>query len=390
MGIFHKNATTQNQWVTSHFGKNLIVCRYNLKNTIGPVLRRHPFSIGRIMEPQEFTMKRKALALLSGGLDSTLAVRLMLDMGVNVEALNFTSPFCTCTGKNAGCKSEAVRVAEEFHIPIKVMTKGLDYLEVIRKPRHGYGKGLNPCIDCRIYLLRRAKEYMVESGADFVITGEVLGQRPMSQRRDAMRVIERESGLEDLLVRPLSARFFSPTLPEREGWIDRAKLLAIRGRSRREQIERAFEMDVRNYPCPAGGCLLTELSFVPKVRDVLDHSDELNLRDCRMLKIGRHFRIGERTKVIIGRNEADNAMLENVKQPDDTAITWMDGNTPLGIITGCQGPEATSLAARILLRYTKAEQAAPCRIKVRSNGGEETISVGNDMNEAAVTPYLIA
>ena len=335
-------------------------------------------------------MKRKALALLSGGLDSTLAVRLMLDMGVDVEALNFTSPFCTCTGKNAGCKSEAVRVAEEFHIPIKVMTKGLDYLEVVRNPRHGYGKGLNPCIDCRIYLLRRAKEYMVESGADFVITGEVLGQRPMSQRRDAMRVIEKESGLEDLLLRPLSAHFFAPTLPEREGWIDRAKLLAIRGRSRKEQIERAFEMDVRNYPCPAGGCLLTELSFVPKVQDVLDHSEELNLRDCRLLKIGRHFRIGKRTKVIIGRNEADNAMLENVLATGETAITWMDGNTPAGIITGDQGPTGIGLAARILLRYTKAEPAVPCRIKVRCNGSEEIITVTNDMNEAAVTPYLIA
>ena len=357
---------------------------------IGPVTRRLPYSIGHIMEPQEFTMKRKALALLSGGLDSTLAVRLMLDMGVDVEALNFTSPFCTCTGKNSGCKSEAVRVAEEFNIPIKVMNKGLDYLEVIRNPRHGYGKGLNPCIDCRIYLLRRAKEYMIESGADFVITGEVLGQRPMSQRRDAMRVIERESGLEDLLVRPLSAQFFAPTLPEREGWIDRAKLLAIRGRSRKEQIELADEMDVRNYPCPAGGCLLTELSFVPKVQDVLDHSDELKLRDCRLLKIGRHFRIGEHTKVIIGRNEADNAMLENVFQPGDTAITWMDGNTPAGIIIGDQGPAGTGLAARILLRYTRAEPAVPCRIKVRCNGSEDIISVANDMNEASVTPYLIA
>lgn len=334
--------------------------------------------------------KRKALALLSGGLDSTLAVRLMLDMGVDVEALNFTSPFCTCTGKNAGCKSEAVRVAEEFNIPIKVMTKGLDYLEVVRNPRHGYGKGLNPCVDCRIYLLRRAKEYMAESGADFVITGEVLGQRPMSQRRDAMRLIERESGLEDLLLRPLSAHFFAPTLPEREGWIDRSKLLAIKGRSRREQIELADDMDVKNYPCPAGGCLLTELSFVPKVRDVLDHSDELQLRDCRLLKIGRHFRIGERTKVIVGRNEADNAMLENVLATTETAITWMDGNTPLGIITGAQGLETTRLAAGILLRYTKAEPAVPCRIKVRCNGNEEIITVGNGMNEAAVTPYLIA
>ncbi|KAB0664713.1 hypothetical protein F6V25_11650 [Oryzomonas japonica] len=335
-------------------------------------------------------MKRKALALLSGGLDSTLAVKLMLDLGIDVEALNFTSPFCTCTGKNAGCKSEAVRVAEEFQIPIKVMSKGLDYLEVVRNPRHGYGKGINPCIDCRIYLLRKAKEYMAESGADFVFTGEVLGQRPMSQRRDAMRVIERESGLEDLLLRPLSAHFLPPTLPEREGWIDREKLLAIRGRSRKDQIQLADEMDVRNYPCPAGGCLLTELSFVPKVRDIFDHSDELKLRDCRLLKIGRHFRIGARTKVIIGRNEADNNLLENVMQTGETAITWMDGNTPAGVIIGDQDPAGIGLAARILLRYTKAEQSGACRVKVRRNGAEEIITVANDLNETAVTPYLIA
>jgi len=251
-------------------------------------------------------MKRKALALLSGGLDSTLAVKMMLDMGIDVEALNFTSPFCTCTGKNSGCKSEAVRVAQEFNIPIKVIHKGLDYLEIVRNPLHGYGKGVNPCVDCRIYLLRKAKEYMAECGADFVITGEVLGQRPMSQRRDSLRVIERESGLAGLLLRPLSAQHFEPTVPEMEGWVDRGKLLAIKGRSRRELFELAEEIDVKNYPCPAGGCLLTELSFVPKMRDVFDHCDELNLRDFRLLKIGRHCRIGERTKVIIGRDEGDN------------------------------------------------------------------------------------
>ena len=224
-------------------------------------------------------MKRKAIALLSGGLDSTLAVKMMLDLGIEVEALNFTSPFCTCTGKNSGCKSEAVRVAQEFNIPIKVINKGLDYLEIVRNPVHGYGKGVNPCVDCRIYLLKKAKEYMHESGADFVFTGEVLGQRPMSQRRDTLRVIERESGLEGLLLRPLSARHFEPTIPEKEGWVDRDKLMAIEGRSRKIQMQMADDLDVKNYPCPAGGCLLTELSFVPKIRDVFDHSEELNMRD---------------------------------------------------------------------------------------------------------------
>jgi predicted nucleic acid-binding protein len=335
-------------------------------------------------------MKRKALALLSGGLDSTLAVKMMLDMGIDVEALNFTSPFCTCTGKNSGCKSEAVRVAREFNIPIKVIHKGLDYLEIVRNPRHGYGKGVNPCVDCRIYLLRKAREYMAECGADFVITGEVLGQRPMSQRRDSLRVIERESGLEGLLLRPLSAQHFEPTVPEREGWVDREKLLAIKGRSRKELFQLADEIDVKNYPCPAGGCLLTELSFVPKMQDLFDHCDELDLRDFRLLKIGRHLRVGERTKVIIGRDESDNDLLEAARQAGEAAITWLDGNTPVGVITGRQDPECLDLAARIMLRYTRADKDAACRISVRRSGTEQVLTVCNDLDEEAVKGYIIS
>ena len=333
--------------------------------------------------------KRKALALLSGGLDSTLAVKMMLDMGLDVEAINFTSPFCTCTGKNRGCKSEAIRVAEEFKIPIKVIHKGLDYLEIVRNPRHGYGKGVNPCVDCRIYLLRKAKEYMAECGADFVITGEVLGQRPMSQRRDTLRVIERESGLEGLLLRPLSARHFEPTIAEREGWVDREKLLAIKGRSRKELFELAEEIDVKNYPCPAGGCLLTELSFVPKVQDIFDHSDELNLRDFRMLKIGRHFRIGERTKLIIGRDESDNKLLEAAMQPGETSIFWMDGNTPAGVVTDNQDEACLDLAMRILLRYTRAEPDVPCRIQIAVDGEESIRHVVNTITETEIEQYRI-
>ena len=335
-------------------------------------------------------MKRKAIALLSGGLDSTLAVKMMLDLGIEVEALNFTSPFCTCTGKNSGCKSEAIRVAQEYNIPIKVVHKGLDYLEIVRNPVHGYGKGVNPCVDCRIYLLRKAREYMLESGADFVFTGEVLGQRPMSQRRDTLRVIERESGLEGLLLRPLSARHFEPTIPEKEGWVDRNSLLAIEGRSRSVQMQMAEDLDVKNYPCPAGGCLLTELSFVPKIRDIFDHSDELNLRDFRLLKTGRHFRIGTRSKAIIGRSEADNNHLELARQPGETALTWLDGNTPVAIIVGSQEENFLSLSARIMLRYTKAEPGAECRIEKRINDQNSIFSVVNDLGPDAVEEYLVA
>ena len=334
-------------------------------------------------------MKRKALALLSGGLDSTLAVKVMLDQGIEVEALNFTSPFCTCTGKNSGCKSEAVRVAEEFNIPIKVMHKGLDYLEVVRKPVHGYGKGLNPCIDCRIFLLRKAGEYMTASGADFIITGEVLGQRPMSQRRDTLRIIERESGLEGLLLRPLSAQHFPPTKPELEGWVDRNKLLAIQGRSRKEQMRIAEELDVRNYPCPAGGCLLTETAFAPKVRDVFDHCDSLNIRDFRLLKIGRHFRIGPKTKVIIGRHEADNSLLENNIQQGEVQLRWLDGGSPLGMVTGHVDDALIASAARLLLRYTKAEPGQECRIKAVKDGSEALLTIRNDCDEAMIDSVRI-
>ena len=337
-------------------------------------------------------MSRKALALLSGGLDSTLAVKVMLEQGIEVEALNFTSPFCTCTSnksKSTGCKSEAVRVAEEFGIPIKVLNKGADYLEIVRNPRHGYGKGMNPCIDCRIFLLRKAKEYMAESGADFVVTGEVLGQRPMSQRRDTLRIIERESGMDGLLLRPLSAKHFEPTIPEKEGWVDREKLLAIQGRSRKEQMQLADELDVKNYPCPAGGCLLTEISFVPKIRDIFDHSDELNLRDFRLLKLGRHFRIGPRTKVLIGRDEAENNALEHVVQPGEAMMRWDEGSSPLGVVLGKLDDSIAELAAKILLRYTRAEAGSDCLLKMTIGDEVRQMTVKHDFDDQKIEEYRL-
>jgi tRNA-uridine 2-sulfurtransferase len=334
-------------------------------------------------------MQRKALALLSGGLDSTLAVKVMLEQGIAVEALNFTSPFCTCTGRNAGCKSEAVRVAEEFNIPIKVMNKGLEYLEIVRNPRHGYGKAMNPCIDCRIFLLRKAKAYMSESGADFVITGEVLGQRPMSQRRNTLNLIERESGLAGLLLRPLSAKHFDPTIPELEGWVDRNRLLDIQGRSRREQMQLAADLDVKNYPCPAGGCLLTELSFVSKVRDVFDHSAELNLRDFRLLRIGRHFRVSPRTKLIVGRDEAENNLLEKHAQAGEATVIWLEGGGPLGLLLGEVDDAALETAAKIVLRYTKAESGRDCSVKAVIDGNERFMNVANTFEERDIELHRI-
>jgi len=184
-------------------------------------------------------MKPKAIALLSGGLDSTLAVKLILDQGIEVEALNFVTPFCTCNRRG---RCEAAHIAERFGIFLKIIPLTEEFFQVVRRPKYGYGSGMNPCLDCRILMLTKAREYMEKVGAKFVFTGEVLGERPMSQRRGAMRIIERESGLDGRLLRPLSVKLLPPTIPEKEGIVDRRKLLAIRGRSRKGQMALAEDM----------------------------------------------------------------------------------------------------------------------------------------------------
>ncbi len=296
----------------------------------------------------------KAVALLSGGLDSTLAVKLMIDQGIEVYALNFTSAFCTCDSgarKESGCKSESRRVAEEFNIPIKVVLKGDDYIDVVRAPKHGYGKGINPCVDCRIYIFIRAKEYMEEIGASFIITGEVLGQRPMSQRRETMGIIERESGLEGLIVRPLCALQMEPTIPEKNGVIDRELMLAVAGRGRRQQMDLADDLDINDYPCPSGGCLLTDKIFSKKVRDLLDHNEEVDKKDLVMLRIGRHFRHNG-SKVIVGRDEAENKRLTALSTQKQMLIEPVDFPGPVAVVTEGLGNGARDFAGGLVVRYS--------------------------------------
>lgn len=338
---------------------------------------------------KEPAVQRTAVALLSGGLDSTLAVKMMLDQGIRVVALNFTSPFCTCTNKSSGCKSEAVRVAQEFNIPIKVMNKGVDYLEIVRNPRFGYGKGLNPCIDCRIFLLRKAGEYMRESGADFIITGEVLGQRPMSQRRDALKRIEEESGLKGLILRPLSARHFEPSIPEISGWVDREKLLAIEGRSRKEQIQLADELDVGNYPCPAGGCMLTEPLFVPKLKDLFDHHVMLDMFDIKLLKIGRHFRISSSHKLILGRDERENTQLIAVARAEDMLLNLEEGAGPAGLFSGPVDDAMLETAVSLFLNHTKTPTGEKSLVTVACNGESRTVTGVNNLEAVDVQRYRL-
>ena len=298
-------------------------------------------------------MNKKAISLLSGGLDSTLATRLIMEQGVEVIALHFTSIFCTCSKGGTGCGIQAVRTAEELGLEVLVRVKGMDYLELVRSPKHGYGRAMNPCIDCRIFMLKEARKIMDEIRASFVITGEVLNQRPMSQHRGALRCIEKESGLEGLILRPLSARHFEPTLPEQEGIVDRKKLLGIAGRSRKTQYRLVDTFRLKEFSCPGGGCLLTEPLFAKRLKDLFDYSGDLTMKDVALLKIGRHFRLSPDTKLIIGRNKEENDRLSGLWSAPQMLLSPQGFKGPLGLLTGAVGDGDIGLAANIISHYSK-------------------------------------
>lgn len=289
-----------------------------------------------------------AIGLLSGGLDSTLAVKLVMDQGIEVVALKFTSPFCQCD--SGGC-NHAAEQARKMGIRLVTVNKGQEFLDVVRDPRFGRGSGMNPCIDCRIFMLRRASTIADELGAKFIFTGEVLDQRPMSQHRAAMMLIEAESGLEGKLLRPLSAKLLPETEAERMGWIDRRSLLAMSGRSRKPQIRLAAEVGVTDYPCPAGGCLLTSKEFALKLRDFLEHEPgRLTARDVALLKMGRHFRVNG-YKVIIGRNEKENEMMRPYADDGFALLEPVSAPGPLGLCEG-ESPDLMGRAASMVARYS--------------------------------------
>ena len=295
-------------------------------------------------------MNKKAVALFSGGLDSILAIRLMLEQGVEVHALNFLTVFCTCTKK--GCMHQATKAAKELGVPLKVMNITLEYMEVVKNPKHGRGRAMNPCIDCRIFTFQKAKTFMEEIGASFIVTGEVLGQRPMSQRRQAMEIIERESGLAGLIVRPLSAKLFEPSLPEKAGIVNRDALLDIEGRQRIPQIALAEKFGINDYPCPAGGCLLTDPAFSNRLKDIFQYTPGYDINDLHLLKIGRQFRISNKAKLFVGRDKEDNEKLLSFARQGDYVFDVIDVPSPIGLVRGELEDGEKHLVASILARYS--------------------------------------
>lgn len=294
----------------------------------------------------------KAISLLSGGLDSILATKMIMDQGIEVEALNFVTVFCNCTSGDKTCLASK-SASDQLGVPLKVMEVSAEYFEVIKNPKHGYGRNINPCLDCRIFMFHKTKEYMAEVGASFVITGEVLGSRPMSQRRRAMEIIEAESGLEGYIVRPLSAKLFKPSIPEEKGWVNRDDMLKIEGRSRKPQIKMAEEFGINDYPCPAGGCLLTDLGFSNRMRDLIRHKPKFDTNDVKLLKSGRLFRISPEAKFISGRNESENKKLTNLSREGDICFeTTDDVAGPMGLGRGKFTEEDIKKAASIIARYS--------------------------------------
>ncbi|MFH1311703.1 MAG: asparagine synthase-related protein [Candidatus Eisenbacteria bacterium] len=314
-----------------------------------------------------------AICLLSGGLDSSLAVRMMQEQDIEVTVVNFTGPFGACAGDAEN--SPAQSVARALGVALKVVPLKDDYLEIIRNPRHGYGSNVNPCIDCRIYMLKKAREIMEAESASFVVTGEVVGQRPMSQRAVTMRQVEKASGLDGFLLRPLCAQLMPPTVPEEKGWVDRDRLLGISGRSRKELMRLAGEKGVTGYSSPGGGCLLTDPNFSLRMRDLLAH-DTLTFDAIELLKVGRHFRLPRGTKLVVGRNESDNERLLALSRDSDTVIITESCPGPTAILRGASAPEEESLAASIVARYSDGKAEGGATVSIKSSTGEHLLYAG--------------
>ncbi|MBI5838030.1 MAG: thiamine biosynthesis protein [Candidatus Eisenbacteria bacterium] len=324
----------------------------------------------------------KALAMLSGGLDSSLALHLIKAQGIEVEAVNFHTGFCltdahralgqTANKNGTPYRNEALRAGAHERIPVRVVDVSKDYLPVVTQPRYGYGSAMNPCIDCRIFMLRRARTLMDEIGAKFVFTGEVLGQRPMTQHLRALQLIEREAGLEGLVLRPLSARLLPPTIPEKEGWVDREQLMNISGRSRRAQIELADQFQIGEYPQPAGGCCsLVDANFGRRLRDLYAHRDPESIQpeEYVMLKLGRHLRLAPGLKLIVGRNEGENKFLE-MWRGERWLLGTPDHPGPLTLLDGEPTAEQLLECARIAARYCDGKREPKVRVLASRRSGE--------------------
>ncbi|MBK2123842.1 tRNA (5-methylaminomethyl-2-thiouridylate)-methyltransferase [Fangia hongkongensis] len=335
---------------------------------------------------------KKAVALISGGLDSMLAAKVLLEQGVHVEGINFFTGFCVEGHTHAIRKKDqtkqkrnnALWVAEQLGIKLHIIDVIEEYKDVLLNPKYGYGANMNPCLDCKIFMVKKAKEWAKENGFDFIITGEVVGQRPMSQRKDTMPVVQKQSGIDDLLLRPLCAKNLPETKPEREGWVDREKLLGFHGRNRTPQFDLAEKYGFKDYATPAGGCcFLTDKQYSDKLVDLWkgrDNNRDYDFDDIMLLKIGRHLRIKPEYKLIISREEGENNFLNGYKR-QFVSVSVSSHGGPLTLIDGVFPKEDETLVAKVIGRFSQGKNADEVTVAFRYKDGVE--------KEITVKPFSV-
>jgi len=317
----------------------------------------------------------KAIALLSGGLDSTLAILTVLKQGIAVRAIKFLTPFDCAASEGASSLRDPFPLARKYGFDLEINDLGERFLDLVKNPKHGYGKNMNPCIDCRIFMLNEAKAMKNKTGADFIITGEVPGQRPMSQKRDMLYHIDKEAGVIGHVLRPLCAKLLRTTIPEQRGLVDRALLHDFSGRSRKPQMLLAKDFGLEEYPAPAGGCLLTEPNFARRLKELLAHNPFPSLKDIELLKTGRHFRFSHSCKIIVGRDKEENEKIESLSAGSDCLLKVEDYGSPLAFISGEITGEAVKAAASICARYSGAKNLSGVEVSVLRESSRSKIKV---------------
>jgi len=313
----------------------------------------------------------KAIALFSGGLDSTLAMKLIIDQGIEVVAVNINTGFGSTKDRLEHMQSMCNQVGAE----LKIIDIQSEYLQdVLFDPKHGYGKNFNPCIDCHAKMFAVAKRVMEGEGASFLISGEVMGQRPMSQNKDALQMVLDDSNCDGLLLRPLSAKKMAPTIAEINGWVNREKLEGITGRSRDRQLELAGEIGLEDFESPGGGCLLTDANFATKMFDFIKY-DNFEVKDIPVMKFGRHLRLKDGAKLVVGRNQEENAHLQKIDNDKYLHIKTVGIPGPHSLLSKNASEEDKELSAKIVLTY--------CKTKT-----DESYIISFDEKEVNASPFL--